>query len=88
MLRPDEINGKMKFHPSTIYRTYGVKISPQYDSSYLPQYHLPELWGRRGRRDKSREKHPMVHLQLEFTKIYGDIGPAVSGTIASRLLSL
>ena len=24
----------------------GVNISPQYDSSYLPRYHLPELQGR------------------------------------------
>ena len=57
----------------------GVKISPQLNSP-------AEFNGAGG--INQEKKHLMVHLQFEFTKIYGDIGPAVSGTIASWLLSL
>ncbi|NVM21051.1 MAG: hypothetical protein HWN68_04665 [Desulfobacterales bacterium] len=37
-------------------------ILPQYDSAYLPQYHLPELQGRRG-------KHFMGQAMKDMGKI-------------------
>ena len=51
---------KIKRDTVKIFRFHGIKISPQYDPpDYLrinlpdlPQYHLPELRGRRGRRGK------------------------------------